>query len=206
MGDIGDAGTGALARELTDLSEAVRAVAAPPIPTLPAPYRLRPCDPMADAEMISAWMNSPHLVEAWQYAWSAQRWREYLRAQLDGQYSRPLIGESGGTPFVYVEVYRAAKDSIARYYDADPHDVGIHAAIGDVSYLHRGLAPILLPHIVKSVLGAETRCRRVMFDPDARNLPARTVCEAAGGVLLGEHELPRRRMALYAIERPDSAQ
>jgi lysine N-acyltransferase len=43
-----------------------------------------------------------------------------------------------------------------------------------------------------------------MFDPDHRNSGARAVCEYAGGVFLGEHDMSNRRMALYALPRSPS--
>jgi hypothetical protein len=33
--------------------------------------------------------NRAHLVQAWEYDWPPARWQRYLRAQLDGAYSRP---------------------------------------------------------------------------------------------------------------------
>ncbi len=86
-----------LARELTDLSDAVRAVPAPPIPHLDAPYAMRLVDPDTDAAMISEWMNRPHLAEAWEYDRPVEWWDGYLRAQLAGEYSRPLIGTPAST-------------------------------------------------------------------------------------------------------------
>jgi RimJ/RimL family protein N-acetyltransferase len=40
-----------------------------------------------------------------------------------------------------------------------------------------------------------------MFDPDHRNDGARRVCEYAGCVFLGEHDMANRRVALYALPR-----
>src|SRR4051794_40892849 len=120
MTDIDEASTPVLPREVTDVSAAVRAVGAPPTPVLSDPYGLRVVDPDADATMISEWMNRPHLVEAWEYDWPLARWRRYLSAQLDGEYSRPFICSYSGGDFGYVELYRAAKDSIATRYAADP--------------------------------------------------------------------------------------
>ncbi|HEY0229360.1 MAG TPA: acetyltransferase, partial [Mycobacterium sp.] len=51
-----------LPRQLTDTSAEVRAVPPPPIPELPEPYGLRLADPDADAELLSEWMNRPHLA------------------------------------------------------------------------------------------------------------------------------------------------
>lgn len=193
-----------LPRELTDLPERIRSVPPPPIPDLPEPYGLRLAEPDADAEMIAEWMSRPHLVEAWESHWPAARWRRYLRAQLDGGFSRPLIATLDGTDRAYIEIYRAAKDSIARRYDHDPHDLGLHVAIADLEYIEHGHAGYLLPHLVISIFTLDPRCRRIMFDPDHRNALARKFCERGGCAFLGEHDMANRRMALYSLPRaPD---
>jgi RimJ/RimL family protein N-acetyltransferase len=201
MTDVDEAATPVLPRELTSIPDEVRAVGAPPTPILAEPYAMRLADPEADADMVSEWMNRPHLVEAWEYDWPPSRWRRYLQAQLDGEYSRPFIGIFRGVDFGYIELYRAAKDSIATRYVADPYDIGLHAAIADLKFVNRGIAPIMLPRVVASVFEAEPRCRRIMFDPDHRNQGARRVCEYAGCDFLGEHDMSNRRMALYALPR-----
>lgn len=192
-----------LPRELTgDLSDEVSRVPGPPsVAEVPEPYAFRLADPVRDAVMISEWMNRPHLAKAWESAWPPDRWRRYLEAQIDGDYSRPFIGSLEGKDGGYVELYRAAKDSIATRYEADPYDLGIHAAIADLDLLSKGVGPYLLPHFVASVLGQEPNCRRIMFDPDHRNTVARKFCERAGCVFLGEHDMSNRRMALYALVR-----
>jgi lysine N-acyltransferase len=204
MTDIDEALKPVLPRELTSISDAVRGAGAPPTPTLAEPYAIRLASPDADAEMVSEWMNRPHLVEAWEYEWPASRWQRYLQAQLDGEYSRPFIGSFRGAPFGYIELYRAAKDSIAPQYDADPYDIGLHAAIAELKFVNRGIGPILLPRLVASVFELEPRCRRMMFDPDHRNTGARRLCDYAGCTFLGEHDMSNRRMALYALPRSPS--
>lgn len=191
-----------LPRELTDVSDDVARVAAPPLPQLSQPFSIKLVDPHADAEMIAEWMNRPHLAEAWEYDRPRSWWQRYLQAQLDGAYSRPLIGSFRGAAQGYIEVYRAAKDSIAPRYDADPFDLGLHAAIADLGIVNRGFGPILLPRLAASLFQAEPRCRRIMFDPDHRNSGARRLCEYAGCDFLGEHQMSNRRMALYALNRP----
>lgn len=193
-----------LHRELTDISDEVRSVPAPPVPVLAEPYVIRVADPDADAELLSEWMNRPHLAQTWESAWPPERWHAYLSAQVAGTYSLPLIvsrhGEDGG----YIELYRAAKDSIAKYYEAQPQDLGIHAAVADVGVVNRGFAAILLPRVIKSVFGLEPECRRMMFEPEYRNTAMRRLAEYVGGRFLGEHDMGYRRMALYALLRyPD---
>ncbi len=193
-----------LHRELTDISDEVRRVPAPPIPVLAEPYAIRVADPDADAEMVSEWMNRPHLAETWESAWPPERWHTVLSAQVAGSYTRPLIVSRHGQDSGYIELYRAAKDSIAKYYAADPHDLGMHGAVADTTAVNRGFAAILLPRVMTSVFGLEPRCRRMMFEPEYRNTAMRRLAEYVGGTFLGEHDMGYRRMALYAVLRyPD---
>ncbi|AKK30173.1 GNAT family N-acetyltransferase [Mycobacterium sp. EPa45] len=189
-----------LARALTDLPDDVSRVPAPVLPAVEPPFALRVAT-AADAVMIAEWMNRPHLAQAWEYDWPVGRWRRHLQAQLNGTYSVPLIASLDGVADGYLELYRAAKDLIATCYDADPYDLGLHAAIASTRLLNRGVGLGLLPQIIANLFAAEPRCRRVMFDPDHRNAAARRVCEAAGCTFLGEFDMSNRRMALYAFDR-----
>jgi len=203
MTDIDDqiAPVPVLPRELTALSAEVAAVGAPPIPVMVQPWAIRLADAESDAELLSEWMNRPHLAEAWEYTWPPQRWGRHIQAQLDGRYSRPFVVTYEGRGAGYIEVYRAAKDSIATRYDAQPHDLGLHVAIAEDEFIHRGVALSLVPMVLGSLLELDPECTRIMFDPDHRNRGARGVCEQAGFEFLGEHDMTNRRMALYALNR-----
>jgi RimJ/RimL family protein N-acetyltransferase len=196
-----DTWTHVLARERTDLSEGIACIGRPPIPVLDAPYELRVAE-CSDAEMVAEWMNRPHLAQTCEYDWPSWPWRQHISAQLQGAYSLPLIGNLRGADCAYLEIYWAAKDLISRHYDADPFDVGLHAAIADMALVNRGLGSRLLPRIMAGVFAAEPRCQRIMFDPDHRNTVVRRLCEYAGCRSLGEHDAPNRRMVIYALERP----
>ncbi|OBH83775.1 siderophore biosynthesis protein [Mycobacterium scrofulaceum] len=190
-----------LPRERFDISDEVAHIGRPPAPALEPPFALRVAR-REDAGMVAEWMNRPHLAAAWEYDWPTARWERHLGAQLDGTYSLPLLGSVRGDDCAYLELYWGAKDLISHYYDAEPYDLGLHAAIADPALLNRGLGPMLLPQIVGSAFAMEPRCRRVMFDPDHRNTTARRLCEFAGCTFLGEHDTGNRRMSLYAWERP----
>ena len=196
-----DAPTHVLKRERKDLSEELLRIGRLAVPEVEPPYALRAAT-SSDAEMVAEWMNRPHLAEAWEYAWPTSRWRQHITAQLDGTYSLPVIGTLRGEECAYLEIYWAAKDLISHHYDADPYDVGLHAAIADLALVNRGLGPRLLPRIVASLFAQEPRCGRIMFDPDHRNTTVRRLCEYVGCRSLGEHDTPNRRMVLYALERP----
>ncbi|MGV0770263.1 GNAT family N-acetyltransferase [Mycobacterium syngnathidarum] len=189
-----------LPRELKNVSDAVRPTQGPAVPQLLHPSKIRVATD-GDAAMIAEWMNRPHLAKAWEYDWPVERWRKHLNAQVEGDYSLPLVLSIGQVDRGYLEIYRAAKDSIADRYDSAPHDLGLHGAIADEELVNRGLGPMLLPKIVASVLAADPQCQRIMFDPDHRNTTVRGLCEFAGCRFLGEHEMSNRRMALYQLDR-----
>lgn len=190
-----------LPRERVDITDEIARIAAPAVPGLNAPFALRIAQ-REDAGLVSRWMNRPHLAAAWEYDWPTPRWEQHLSAQLDGAYSLPLLGSIRGKDCAYLELYWCAKDLISHYYEAEPYDLGLHAAIADLGLVNRGLGAMLLPRIVASVFSGEPNCRRIMLDPDHRNTTARRLCEDAGCAFLGEHDTGSRRMSLYALERP----
>lgn len=76
--------------------------------------------------------------------------------------------------------------------------------MADLDHIERGHVSYLLPHLVVSLFSLDPRCRRIMFDPDHRNVLARRFCERGGCTFLGEHDMANRRMALYVLPRtPD---
>lgn len=188
-------------RELTDVTDEVRNVPPPPVPEVPAPYGFRLADPDVDAAMISEWMNRPHLASTWRYDRPPAQWHRHLSIQLDGTFSRPLIGSVDGRDVAYLELFRAAKDYVATKYEAEPYDLGLHAAIADLTIINKGHSQLSLPHFALGVFNIEPQCHRIMFDVEHLNVMARRFCEHAGCAFLGEHKMPNRRIALYVLPR-----
>ncbi|ALR12369.1 N6-hydroxylysine acetyltransferase [Mycobacteroides saopaulense] len=191
-------------REITEVADEVAAAGPPPLPLLEGTrYRLRRVDPDgSDPDMLSEWFARPHLVETWEQAWPAARWREDSAYRLAGHYSLPCILSVDGAEVGYVELYRAARDEIAGVYDAHPHDTGFHIATADTEHLGRGVISgwiRLLPFVV---FAADPGCRRMMADPAAENRPINKVLARLEWTALGEFDIrPDRRIALYCFER-----
>ncbi|MEB3033415.1 GNAT family N-acetyltransferase [Mycolicibacter sp. MYC340] len=193
-----------MARERADVTDEVRAVPPPPLPVFPEPYSVRFADPDADAEMISEWMNRPHLAETWHYDRPADEWRRHLEIQFEGSYSRPYVWLLDGRPFGYMELFRAAQDDVSTVYDADPYDLGLHGAMADLDMVEHGHGAIMFRGFVESVFDIEPQCRRVIGDTfaDAGSF-GRRFWERRGGVFLGEHYIAKweQRIALFAWPR-----
>ncbi|MEZ0383736.1 GNAT family N-acetyltransferase [Mycobacterium sp. pW045] len=194
-------------RQRVDLPDEILMVPPPPLPVFPDPYSVRYADPAGDAELISDWMNRPHLAETWNYAYPADQWRQHMEVQYGANYSRPYVISIDGRPMAYMELFRAAQDDLATVYAADPYDVGLHIAFGEFDMLKRGHGIILFKALVEGVFDVEPQCRRIIGDTNADpNSYGRRAWERRQGAFLGEHYMAKwdQRIAVFAWPRtPD---
>lgn len=165
-------------------------------------FDLRVVDPdSADLELVHGWMNTPAVAATWDQAWPRARWRSHLIEQLAGGYTAPAIVAHGGVDIAYVELYRAHADVVARCYESDPYDVGVHLAIGSPAHRGGGWGARIGAALIDAGFRAEPRCRRMLTEPDARNTAAVGVSAALGMARLGVVELPHKTAVLFAAER-----
>ncbi|OAT66287.1 N6-hydroxylysine acetyltransferase [Mycobacteroides immunogenum] len=193
-----------ITRENTDVAAEVVEAGPPPMPSFGGTrYALRRVDPLgSDPEMLSEWFARPHLVQTWEQPWSATRWQEDSSYRLAGDYSLPCILSVDGSEVGYIELYRAARDEIARIYPAHAHDVGLHVATADTRLLGRGVVSAWMGLLPTAIYQADPACRRMMIEPSASNTPMRKALDRIGWTLLGEFDIrPGRRIALYRTER-----
>ena len=174
-------------------------VPAPPLPALGGGWSARAVDPDSfDLQLVHGWMQSPHVAAFWQQAWSRELWEEELRTQLRGVHSLPCLVGRDGTPMLYLEIYRAARDQVARCYRALPHDLGLHVAVGDLALTDRGLVRSVLPVLTEALFAADPECTRVLLEPDVRTKRAIASFHAGGFEPIGEILLPGK-VALLMI-------
>lgn len=195
-------------REVTDdLDPRVVAAGPPPLTNLVGPgaygeWRFRLADPgCGDAELVADWMARPHVNLFWEQAWPVERWAAVLRRQLSGECSRPLIASRFQLDLAYLEVYRTPRDVVGRHYPADPFDLGVHLAIGPLEATGRGVGRRLVRALVSALFEADSRCARVVVDPDARHAVARRMFTGAGFRPLAEVDLGHKCAALMSCER-----
>ncbi|GAA2657905.1 GNAT family N-acetyltransferase [Paractinoplanes durhamensis] len=187
-------------REVTEgLAAAVVAAGPPPVPVLEPPWSIRVLSE-SDAPLVSRWMNEPHVALFWGQAWPASRWAAEIAAQLAGDFSRPCLVSFGDKPLAYVEIYRTPRDVVGLNYDAEPYDLGIHLAIGELGRTGQGLGRRLVRAVADGLFAADPRVRKILADPDERHLIARRMFQAADFDLLGIRDLGHKRAALHVYE------
>ncbi|MFF5078193.1 GNAT family N-acetyltransferase [Actinoplanes sp. NPDC000266] len=189
-------------REVTvGLAAAVVAAGPPPAPVLTPPWSLRLIDPGGgDPELVSRWMNEPHVEKFWEQAWPPARWADAIAEQLKGDFSRPYIILYDGEPLAYVEIYRTPRDVVGQVYDAGPYDLGIHLAIGDKTRTGRGLGRAMVRAVAAGLHQSDPRTGRILADPDERHVVARRMFEGADFQLMGVRDLGHKRAALHIYD------
>lgn len=192
-----------VAREVVDVPAAVVAAGPPPIPVIDGDFALRLVDPTGeDPGLLQEWFARPHLVRTWEQEWDAARWRIDAAHRLAGDYSRPVVFSHRGVEAGYLEIYRVARDEIARLYDADPHELGLHVATADPDLLGRGLVSGLMRQLATALFDADPDCPRIAVEPASDNTPMRRALIKRGWTDHGEFQVrPDRRIALHLLQR-----
>lgn len=158
-------------------------------------FSLRRLDPDADLDLLHAWMNDPAVARFWELAKPRAEIAEYLRAQCGNGWCSPCLGLLDGAPMSYWELYDPQREGLALHYPAQPGDIGLHLLLGPESARGRGLGAPLLRAVTDWQFAQDARVRRIVAEPDVRNLASIRVFERAGFTRHGELDLVGKRAA-----------
>ncbi|MBR7834773.1 acetyltransferase [Actinospica durhamensis] len=157
-------------------------------------FTLSPVKPERDLPVIHRWMNDPEVARYWELAGPFERTAEHVRRQIELSYCEPMLARLSGRPIGYWELYRAAEDPLGDYYDAEPDDLGVHLLIGEGDCRGLGLGSLMLRVLADTVQARSPR--RIVAEPDERNLASIRAFTAAGFNASGTLELPEKRATL----------
>jgi RimJ/RimL family protein N-acetyltransferase len=157
-------------------------------------FTLSPVKPERDLPVIHRWMNDPEVARYWELAGPAARTEEHVRRQIELPHTEPMLARLSGRPIGYWELYRAAEDPLARHYPAQPDDLGVHLLIGEGDCRGLGLGSLMLRVLADTVQARSPR--RIVAEPDERNLASIRAFTAAGFTAEASLELPDKRATL----------
>jgi RimJ/RimL family protein N-acetyltransferase len=161
-------------------------------------FTLGPVKPDKDLPIISRWMNDPAVARYWELAGPIERTADHLAEQRALPHTEPYLARLAGRPIGYWEIYRAAEDRLAAYYQARPDDVGIHLLIGEPDLRGLGLGALLLTALCDAIQD-DLRCR-IVAEPDERNTASVRAFLAAGFTPSSTITLPEKRATLVIRE------
>lgn len=170
------------------------------LPGAAGPLRFDRAYPDTHTPLLYDWFSQPHVSPWWGGARSVEKTHAYLLRQCGSDYLTPWVVSDGGTPFGYVETYRAADDPLAAYYPLLPSDRGWHVLVGPAEALGSG-RPRLLGRAVLAWLLAEPGVDRIVCEPNERNARMVGFCAALGYRVLAALDLPDKRALLLTCDR-----
>lgn len=157
-------------------------------------FTLSPVKPERDLPVIHRWMNDPEVARYWALAGPPERTEEHVRRQIELAHTEPMLARLSGRPIGYWELYRAAEDPLARHYPARPDDLGVHLLIGEGDCRGLGLGSLMLRVLADAVQARSPR--RIVAEPDERNLASIRAFTAAGFTAAASLDLPEKRATL----------
>ncbi|MDT3399246.1 GNAT family N-acetyltransferase [Streptomyces sp. B1866] len=163
------------------------------------PLRVVPVDPPRDAALIHAWATEER----------ARFWgmREATRADIEAAYAHldtltthhAYLVRLHSDPVALLQTYEPTQDRVCEVYEPQPGDVGAHIMVGPARGAgRRGFTAAVLS-AVTGFLWADPARRRIVAEPDVRNVKAierllRTGFEPGPEVTLPEVTLPEVRI------------
>jgi RimJ/RimL family protein N-acetyltransferase len=168
------------------------------LPTPAGRFTLTPVKIDRDLPQIQSWMNDPDVARYWELDGPPERTTEHVRTQLDLPHTQPLLARLSGRAIGYWELYQAADDPLAAHYEAERDDLGIHLLIGESDCRGIGLGTVLLRAFADAV--QKDTPRRLVAEPDARNIPSVRAFTAAGFTAAATLDLPEKRATLMLRE------
>jgi aminoglycoside 6'-N-acetyltransferase len=173
----------------------------------PGRVRLRPLA-ADELPLVAHWLSAPHVARWYLAGSSVERELDDLRKSVAGSSVHVLAVLEGDEPIGWCQWYPCAVDpEWATDMGAAPGDVGIDYAIGEPSWVGRGVGTALVGALVDAARAAHPGCA-VTADPDQRNVASRRVLEKNGFRLLDVTALASERtadpVAIYRLAGPDS--
>jgi penicillin amidase len=139
---------------------------------------VRPVDPTADAALLTRWVTAERAA-FWGMNGLAEEEVRDIYVHIDEQAHLAayllLLDEH---PVGLFQTYDPAIDEIGEWYDRRPGDVGIHLLL-DADPRRAGRTNEVLAAGLDFVAGLPG-CRRLVFEPDARNAASIAVMERLG--------------------------
>ncbi len=164
--------------------------------------RVRPFELERDLPELQRWLHLPYarfwgLTEA-----PPEKIARLYAQQLEREGYRTLIGEdaANGERCFLLEVYDPAKDDLAKHYAARPGDLAFHILLAPPERSQAGFTPRML-RAMHEVLFADPRVKRIVAEPDVRNLPIYRRLLQLGYVLGPIVQLPSKTSRLVFLNR-----
>ncbi|GGT91839.1 GNAT family N-acetyltransferase [Streptomyces lateritius] len=163
-------------------------------------FRVRPLDPLADAELIHPWVTHPKAA-FWmmQDARLQDVEREYMAIAANPHHDA-FIGLVDEEPAFLMERYDPSKVELVGLYEPQPGDVGMHFLVAPTDTPVHGFTRSVITAVMAELF-ADPATLRVVVEPDVRNKAVHALNAAVGFVPEREIEKPEKTALLSFCSR-----
>ncbi|MFM2348774.1 MAG: hypothetical protein RL654_3527 [Pseudomonadota bacterium] len=195
------------------MSTGLKPGAPPPLMAQAVPglgtIRLRPLDPETDSAELHDWLRREYAVFWGMRSLSLEQVRDKFRTLAREGSIEALVGEleveGGGClrSLFLMEAYRAQDDELARFYPVQPGDRRFHLIVAPAEGpAVRGLSWYIMRLMCRWIF-RDASVRRIVAEPDIRNVRMLERCLQTGFRLGRVMHLPHKTAQLVMLERAD---
>jgi RimJ/RimL family protein N-acetyltransferase len=171
------------------------------IPWLDSTFSLRTVDIDRDLERFHRWQNDPRVAHFWQEDGDLAKHRQYLEGVAADPHMISLLGCFADQPFAYLEAYWAKEDRIAPFYEAQDHDRGWHALVGEEAFLGREYVAAWIPSYMHYLFLDDSRTQRIVGEPRHDNQKIIANLDRNGFAKIKHFDFPHKRALLVMLTR-----
>lgn len=139
---------------------------------------VRPVDPDADAALLTSWVTAERAAFWGMAGLPEEEVRDIYAYIQEQEHLAAYLLVLDGDPVGLLQTYDPEVDEIGEWYDRQPGDVGVHLLLAD-DERRAGRTPEVLAAGLRFVAGLPG-CRRLVFEPDARNTASIALMERLG--------------------------
>jgi RimJ/RimL family protein N-acetyltransferase len=141
---------------------------------------IRPVDPAADSSLLHGWVTEERAAFWGMTDCDVERVSEIYTYIDEQDHLAAYLFVVDGTPVGLLQTYDPEVDEIGEWYDRRPGDVGVHMLLAaDEARAGRTMEIVAAGMLFVFALPG---CRRLVFEPDARNAASIAMMERVGAV------------------------
>jgi len=156
---------------------------------------IRPFQLETDIPMLHSWVTQPYAKYWGMLEKSVEEVRAEYQEIENSPHHHSYIGMLNDTPVFLMEQYKASEDIIAKYYDVQENDYGMHVLVAPVEKR----VPQFTWHVFSTIIDyffSLPFIERIVVEPDVNNEKIHVLNKKAGFEYQKEIELSHKKAAL----------
>ncbi|MFF5444536.1 GNAT family N-acetyltransferase [Streptomyces sp. NPDC012888] len=163
-------------------------------------FSVRPLDPLAEAELLHAWVTHPKASFWLMQDLSLEEVTQEYERIVAHEHHDAYLGYHNGEPAFLMEKYDPRELELVGLYDPEPGDVGMHFLVAPTEQPLSGFTRAVITTVMAALFD-DPATRRVVVEPDVGNKAVHALNEAVGFVASHPVQKPEKEALLSFCTR-----